>query len=69
MGKAKILIDELIEKKAKGNAFQIYNVRMKLMLKGIMVDKITESSNEPFDVVAKIYEVAKDFNIELRKFN
>jgi hypothetical protein len=69
MGKAKILIDELIEKKAKGNAFQIYNVRMKLMLKGIMVDKITESSNEPFDVVVKIYEVAKDFNIELRKLN
>ncbi len=69
MGKAKLLIDELIEKKAKGNAFQIYNVRMKLMLKGIMVDKITESSNEPFDVVVKIYEVAKDFNIELSKLN
>jgi hypothetical protein len=69
MGKAKLLIDELIEKKAKGNAFQIYNVRMKLMLKGIMVDKITESSDEPFDVVVKIYEVAKDFNIELRKLN
>jgi hypothetical protein len=69
MGKAKILIDELIEKKAKGNSFQIYNVRMKLMLKGIMVDKITESSNEPLDVIAKIYEVAKDFNIELKKIN
>jgi hypothetical protein len=66
MGRAKILIDELIEKKAKGNNFQVYNVRMKLLLKGIMVDKINETSVEPDDVVSKIFEVARDFNIELK---
>jgi hypothetical protein len=66
MGRAKILIDELIEKKAKGNNFQIYNVRMKLLLKGIMVDKITETSIEPDDVITRIFEVARDFNIVLK---
>ena len=33
MGKAKQMIDELIEKKAQGDKFQISNVKMKLMFK------------------------------------
>jgi len=69
MGKAKHLIDELIKKKANGKAFQEYNVKMKLMLKGIMLDNITETSEDPEEVIEKIYEVARDFNIELTQIN
>ena len=35
------MIDELIEKKAQGNSFQINNIKMKLMFKGIIPDDIT----------------------------
>ena len=65
MGKAKKLIDELIEKKAQGNAFQVSNVKMKLMFKGIIPDKITDDTPDTDEIISKIYEVAKDFNITL----
>lgn len=65
MGQMKQLIDELIEKKAKGNTFQTLNVQMKLMLKGIQYQKITAESDDDKDIIELIYEVAKDFNVEL----
>ena len=65
MGKAKQLIDELIEKKAQGNAFQISNVKMKLLFKGIIPDKITNDTPDTDEIIGKIYEVAKEFNITL----
>jgi len=65
MGKAKKLIDELIEKKAQGNAFQVSNVKMKLLFKGIIPDKITNDTPDTDEIIAKIYEVAKEFNITL----
>ena len=65
MGKAKKLIDQLIEKKAQGNAFQVSNVKMKLMFKGIIPDKITDDTPDTDEIISKIYEVAKDFNITL----
>ena len=67
MSKAKQLIDELIEKKAQGNAFQVSNIKMKLMFKGIMPDKITDHTPDTDEILSKIYEVAKDFNITLTK--
>ncbi len=65
MGKTKRLIDELIEKKANGNSFQASNIKMKLMFKGIMPDKITDDTPDIEENISKIYEVAKDFNVTL----
>ena len=65
MGKAKQLIDELIEKKAQGKAFQVSNVKMKLLFKGIIPDKITNDTPDTDEIIDKIYEVAKEFNITL----
>ena len=65
MGKAKQLIDELIEKKAQGNAFQVSNVKMKLLFKGIIPDKITNDTPDTDEIIDKIYEVAEEFNITL----
>ncbi|NOQ25885.1 MAG: hypothetical protein GQ564_11030 [Bacteroidales bacterium] len=65
MSKTKMLIDELIKKKANGNSFQETNVKMKLMFKGVMPDKITDESPDSEEIIAKIYDVAKDFNITL----
>lgn len=65
MSKAKFLIDQLILRKAQGNNFQMYNVKMKLVLKGVLVDKITDQTPDTEELLNKIYEVANSFNIEL----
>ena len=59
MGKAKKMIDELIEKKAQGDKFQISNIKMKLMFKGIMPDNITDETPDTEEMIMKIREVAK----------
>ncbi len=65
MGKAKLLIEELVRKKAQGDAFQERNVRIKLILKGIMPDKITSDTPDTDEMIAKIYEVAESFKVQL----
>lgn len=65
MSKAKVLIDELIEKKAHGNSFQVMNIKMKLLFKGIDYDKISEEENESKEMLSKIYEIASNFNVKL----
>ena len=65
MGKAKKMIDELIEKKAQGNSFQINNIKMKLMFKGIIPDNIKEETPDTEELISKIEEVAEQFSINL----
>jgi hypothetical protein len=65
MAKAKKMIDELIEKKAQGNKFQINNIKMKLMFKGIIPDDITDDTPDTDDLISKIEGVAEQFNISL----
>lgn len=67
MSRTKQLIDELIQKKAGGNSFQECNVKMKLMFKGIMPDKITDETPEDDEIISKIFEVADQFNVVLTK--
>jgi len=67
MSRTKQLIDELIQKKAGGNRFQECNVKMKLMFKGIMPDKITDETPEDDEIISKIFEVADQFNVVLTK--
>ena len=65
MGKTRMLIDELIKKKANGNSFQESNVKMKLMFKGVFPDRITDDTPDSEELISRIYEVANDFNITL----
>lgn len=67
MSRVKNLIDELIEKKANGNSFQEANIKMKLMFKGIMPDKITGDTPDSDELISKIFEVANDFSVTLTK--
>lgn len=60
-----MLINELIKKKANGNAFQERNIKMKLMFKGVIPDNITDDTPDEEELISKIHEVAKDFNITL----
>lgn len=65
MSKARKLIDELIEKKAQGNEFQVTNVKMKLLFKGVNSEKITHKTEDSEELLKKIQEVAQDFNVVL----
>lgn len=65
MSRAYNLINELIEKKAQGNNFQVTNIKMKLMFKGVVPDKITQDTPDSKELITKILDVAKDFNITL----
>ncbi len=65
MSRAKKLIDELITKKANGDKFQESNVRIKLILKGVMPDKITADTPDTDEIIETIFQVAKQFNVEL----
>ncbi len=67
MGKTKQLIEELIQLKAQGNTFQELNIKMKLMFKGIDIKNISEHSVDDPDTIAKIYEVAQEFQVKLKK--
>ncbi|MBS3771469.1 MAG: hypothetical protein V5A59_08225 [Bacteroidales bacterium] len=65
MGKAKKMIDELIEKKAQSNSFQINNIKMKLMFKGIIPDDITDDTPDTEELISKIEGVAEQFEVNL----
>lgn len=65
MGKAKKMIDELIEKKAQGNSFQVNNIKMKLMFKGIIPDDINEDTPDTEELISKIEGVAEQFEVSL----
>ena len=68
MGKTKQLIDELVRLKAQGNTFQELNIHMKLMFKGIDVKNITEQTADDKATLAKIYQVAQEFQVKLTAY-
>lgn len=67
MGKAKKMIDLLVREKSNGNSFQELNIQMKLMLKGIPVKNITETTPDDPVIIGKIHEVAQAFSVDLNK--
>lgn len=69
MGTMKKLIDTIIKEKAMGNTFQELNIQMKLVLKGIDIRKITEETEDDPELLEKIYQVANDFNVNLKQVN
>ena len=66
MSNMKALIDQLVYEKAQGDSFQTLNVQFKLMLKGIPVKNIDESTPNDPEILEKIYSAAQDFNVSLK---
>ena len=67
MATMKDLIDRIVHEKAKGDSFQQLNVQFKLMLKGIPVKTINASTPDDPEILNKIFNAAKDFNIQLNR--
>jgi hypothetical protein len=62
-GQAKKLIDLLVSEKAKGNRDIENFIRVKLSMKGIPVNTLTESSADDPAVINKIKDVLKEFGV------
>ena len=65
MGKTKMLIDTLIQKRANGDPFIESSTRIKLIMKGIDPKKIDENTPDDPETIEKIYQVAKTLNVNL----
>jgi hypothetical protein len=62
-GQAKKLVDLLVSEKAKGNRDIENFIRVKLSMKGIPVNTLTESSADDPAVINKIKDVLKEFGV------
>jgi hypothetical protein len=59
-GKIKMMIDSIIEQRAKGNAMLEGVIRTKLMLKGVDPKKYTLQSDDDPSVISKLEALVKD---------
>ena len=61
-GAIKKMIDEIVEKRSKGNAALVPFVRAKLIMKGINCDKYTMTSEDDPVTIKKLEEIAKELS-------
>jgi len=62
-GKIKLLIEEIIEKRSKGNLVLANTTRTKIVLKGIDPNKYTSASEDDPAVIAKLQNIAKEMGL------
>jgi hypothetical protein len=65
-GLAKQLVDLLILEKSKGNRDIENFIRVKLSMKGIPVNKLTENSTDDPVVINKIRRVLTEFGVKVQ---
>lgn len=62
-GKIKQMIDEIVQKRSKGNATIAASTRTKLILKGIDVQKYTPLSEDDPRIIAQLQAIAKEMGL------
>lgn len=65
-GKIKSAINQIIEQRAGNNPILISTTRTKLQLKGIDIDKYSESSPDDTVVLDKLMEISKQLNTVIK---
>lgn len=64
-GQIKVMIDQIIENRSKGNALLVSTTQTKLILKGFDPAKYDASSPDDPAVIARLRQVAADLNVTL----
>ncbi|MGI5921640.1 MAG: hypothetical protein ACOX6I_07875 [Syntrophomonadaceae bacterium] len=64
-GRIKQIIDIIVEKRANGNATIETLTKSKMVMKGIMPDKYTSSSDDDPQVIEKLMALAKELNVNI----
>lgn len=59
------MIDRIVSEKSKGNDVIAGSVRTKMILKGIGVDKFTDSSADDPEIIKALGNIAEEFGITL----
>ena len=62
-GKIRMMIDEIVQKRSKGNATIASSTRTKLILKGIDVSKYTAVSDDDPAVIAQLENIAREMGL------
>ena len=65
IGTARTMIDKIIAEKAQGDKAIEKHIRVKLILGGIMVDKLTENTPDDPVVINRIKHVASGYGVSL----
>ena len=64
-GQVMVLINRLIDTRAKGNPIVATTTRTKLLLKGIKPDSWTADSPDDATMIAKVREAAREMGVAL----
>ncbi len=62
-GKIRQMIDDIVQKRSKGNATIASSTRTKLILKGIDVSKYTAASDDDPAVIAQLENIAREMGL------
>jgi hypothetical protein len=62
-GKIKLMIDEIVQKRSKGNATIAASTRTKLILKGIDIQKYSSFSEDDPRVIAQLQAIAAEMGL------
>lgn len=64
-GRIRRMLDEVVEKRARGNPTIRSITVTKLVLKGIDPDKFNASSPDDAEVIARVRQIAAEFGVSL----
>jgi hypothetical protein len=64
-GKIKQAIDKIVAERSKGSETIAATTRTKLILKGIKINAYNQSSEDSPEVLAKVFEIAKEMGVQL----
>jgi hypothetical protein len=64
-GTARKMVDSIIAEKSKGDKIIEKSIRVKLILGGIMVDKLTPATPDDPALISRIRSVASGYGVEV----
>ncbi len=64
-GKIKQMIDQIVAKRANGNAAIEKVTKTKLVLKGVNPDNFTATSEDDPQIIAKVRQIASELGVDL----
>ena len=62
-GKIRVMIDDIVQKRSKGNVTIAASTKTKLILKGIDVNKYTAVSDDDPAVIKKLEDIAREMGL------
>lgn len=68
-GKIKVLIDQLIELRTKGEAGLVAPIKIKLIMKGVDPDLYTATSPDDPTIIYKVMTVAGEMGFDLQRYS